>query len=592
MERPKTYSYDQDTFVFKQRSGAVNWREIQNIDIDQLIHTGDIGKINGILENLTFASIDKSDLERYPDTFFLKLFRLSQFALEYLQDKQRKIDEENKEIILEKNIVSESAKQLEDQIKSHQKFADLLSREVTHKKKTLSTYEYLLKQPATMAYMNRAINKDKAVRCPKCSKFFESHEFFLKHHERRHVEKFEGQRPSTAPLANLEAIKSTLEEQVKVIQQHQEKEIFEFRSLIQSQLLELKNSKTTEFVLPSKTLDYSAQIEEQRKEIMQIRAKQRWQQETLRKKDEEIFRIEQENQRLLKAKEKMEKKMLSSKRSGNSKDTRSGQREEFFFSNGENTPNARAKLRSESGMTNFVHSVMNGLIEDKPNEFSLDHCKEIDLFNKHEAFAPYSERVSPSLMGLDSPQEYFLPLNNPKPQDIIEVAKVLGIDPVKETQYLYLAAEFLKAPIPKNWIVSKVEGTTVFKNKESGKTQENHPGVEYFKELFRLKRNRKDITFDKVKAIVRIPKNRYLEQKYTEGVIVFFIPDDTVFTTQRMMNSEKVQAALDKMKIISIQQLNKMDEETKKFSERGEDVVKASEMVNSELLTIFNKVKT
>ena len=105
------------------------------------------------------------------------------------------------------------------------------------------------------------------------------------------------------------------------------------------------------------------------------------------------------------------------------------------------------------------------------------------------------------------------------------------------------------------------------------------------------KKNRKNITFDKLQAIVRLPEKRFLLQKYPGGLSVFFIPDENVYTTQRMILGEKVQNPLDKMKIISIQQLNKMNDEAKKFSERGDEFRRANEMVNSELLTLFNKRK-
>ena len=47
MERPKTtipFSFS-DTFTFRQRSGELNWKEIQNLDIDSLIQSGNISNI-------------------------------------------------------------------------------------------------------------------------------------------------------------------------------------------------------------------------------------------------------------------------------------------------------------------------------------------------------------------------------------------------------------------------------------------------------------------------------------------------------------------------------------------------------------------
>ena len=62
--------------------------------------------------------------------------------------------------------------------------------------------------------------------------------------------------------------------------------------------------------------------------------------------------------------------------------------------------------------------------------------------------------------------------------------------------------------------------------------------------------------------------------------------------TQRAMLKKKIQEALDKMKNISNQQLSKINEERERiFNEKGEEYRRANEKINSELLTIFNKLR-
>ena len=363
-----------------------------------------------------------------------------------MQEKDKVLKQENYEITQEKNIAVSSSKEYEEQIKYHQKMLEKLKREVGHKKKTLSTYEYLLKQPATMSYMNRAINKDKAVRCPKCSKMCTSHEYYVKHDERRHAI-----RPSTAPVFDLENIKGSLETQIKEIQENQEKELAEFKKILSDQLLSLKTTKTQEINVeaskPKDLQNISNQIELQRKELILIKYKQSQQQEILRNKEDEIFRLEMENKRLAESKQKMQKKALML-RSSDSRGTRKQTNpDETYNSQEEFNSKPTSKIRTESGETNLA-AVMNDLIADKPEAYRTERVKEIEIF-KNQALAQYSERMSPSFKGLEDPNEYILPLDSPKPQNIIEAAKVLGIDPVKETQLLYLATEFLKSPIPK-----------------------------------------------------------------------------------------------------------------------------------------------
>ena len=39
----------------------------------------------------------------------------------------------------------------------------------------------------------------------------------------------------------------------------------------------------------------------------------------------------------------------------------------------------------------------------------------------------------------------------PTEEDIHEYAKFLGMDPIKDSEYLYIAVEGLKAPLPADW---------------------------------------------------------------------------------------------------------------------------------------------
>jgi DNA uptake protein ComE-like DNA-binding protein len=163
---------------------------------------------------------------------------------------------------------------------------------------------------------------------------------------------------------------------------------------------------------------------------------------------------------------------------------------------------------------------------------------------------------------------------------------------VQETQFLYLAREFLKNPLPVNWTVLKTEDKTEFVNKENGQVQSQHPGIEFFKDLYRQIKNKKAITLDKLKAMVNKPAKGILTGKYLEGLPSFFAPDENIFYTQRLMLNDKLQSALDKMKNISTAQLKKITEEREKvFNVGGEEYRRANEVLNSELIRNFNKLK-
>lgn len=64
-------------FSFQVRYGKLNWRQIIEMDIDRLIQTGDIDLLKHILENLTYAVLDRDDLSRVQDSNVVKLFKIS-----------------------------------------------------------------------------------------------------------------------------------------------------------------------------------------------------------------------------------------------------------------------------------------------------------------------------------------------------------------------------------------------------------------------------------------------------------------------------------------------------------------------------------
>jgi len=49
-----------------------------------VIRDVDLRQLEQLLQNLTYAQLDREDLERMGDAHFVKLFRLAQLSIEYL----------------------------------------------------------------------------------------------------------------------------------------------------------------------------------------------------------------------------------------------------------------------------------------------------------------------------------------------------------------------------------------------------------------------------------------------------------------------------------------------------------------------------
>ena len=55
-----------------------------NVDLDRVVKEIDLSSLETLLNNITYASLDRDDIERLGDQHFIKLFRLSQLTIEYL----------------------------------------------------------------------------------------------------------------------------------------------------------------------------------------------------------------------------------------------------------------------------------------------------------------------------------------------------------------------------------------------------------------------------------------------------------------------------------------------------------------------------
>jgi zinc finger protein DZIP1 len=55
-----------------------------NVDLEKVAKELDLSTLEGLLNNITFANLDKEDLDRLGDAHFVKLFRISQMTIEYL----------------------------------------------------------------------------------------------------------------------------------------------------------------------------------------------------------------------------------------------------------------------------------------------------------------------------------------------------------------------------------------------------------------------------------------------------------------------------------------------------------------------------
>lgn len=135
-----------------------------NVDLDRLTKEVDLKQLEVLLTNITFATLDKDDLERLGDQHFLKLFRMTQLSIEYLLYTQNYLESLCKSLDIEYKSTYEKTAKTEDILRKYQSELKLMRSELKLKQKTLSTYEYLMKLPADQ--------EQDVIKCRKCHKFF------------------------------------------------------------------------------------------------------------------------------------------------------------------------------------------------------------------------------------------------------------------------------------------------------------------------------------------------------------------------------------------------------------------------------------
>ena len=167
-------------FQFQERTGRLNWRQIMNADVDKITQQVDLRQLEGLLQNITYAHLDREDMERFGDENFIKLFKLSQMSIEYLVYTQNYLECLTRTLDMQYKNAIESTKDTRGQIQKYNTEVANLKKENQMKSKTLATYEYLIKIPKD------GENSALAMKCNHCSKFFESETYLRKHYSKKH----------------------------------------------------------------------------------------------------------------------------------------------------------------------------------------------------------------------------------------------------------------------------------------------------------------------------------------------------------------------------------------------------------------------
>ena len=126
---------------FANRQGSLNLNLIKKLDLNYVIKTNNIIPLEKLSQNLIYSEIKDED---YEDQNIPKLLRTFQYALEYLNEKQSKLEATNNKLNLEYNQLINQSYELEEKLKINKRQIAKNSSDKKEREMILITYESIV----------------------------------------------------------------------------------------------------------------------------------------------------------------------------------------------------------------------------------------------------------------------------------------------------------------------------------------------------------------------------------------------------------------------------------------------------------------
>ena len=126
---------------FATRNGKLRIREIESLDINNIIRTNNVGSLENFAENLIFGDVEA---ENFEDKNLVKLIKTFQYALEFLNSKQNMLETTNQSLENDYNQLRNDSFALEAKLKENKALIQRYSKEKKEKEMLLVTYKSII----------------------------------------------------------------------------------------------------------------------------------------------------------------------------------------------------------------------------------------------------------------------------------------------------------------------------------------------------------------------------------------------------------------------------------------------------------------
>eukprot|EP00929_Paragymnodinium_shiwhaense_P116779 TRINITY_DN8665_c1_g1_i1.p1 TRINITY_DN8665_c1_g1~~TRINITY_DN8665_c1_g1_i1.p1 ORF type:complete len:1279 (-),score=245.37 TRINITY_DN8665_c1_g1_i1:64-3900(-) len=181
------FPHQSPRFIFRPRTGRINWRLLHSLDLDRVIREGDVETIQAHMENLTYARFSREDLEMTSDDNIMKVMQLAQLCMEFLDSmcgsSQQLLHGLTEKVRLQAaQLKAAQAKQR--QSSRHRESHSHSRRRSRSRDKEL---DYAEKKKTSSALIGVQPRK-----CPYCPKRFQTEQYLHEHILRRHEKEMFG----------------------------------------------------------------------------------------------------------------------------------------------------------------------------------------------------------------------------------------------------------------------------------------------------------------------------------------------------------------------------------------------------------------
>jgi Iguana/Dzip1-like DAZ-interacting protein N-terminal len=606
---------------FKQRYGKINWDQVRDLDLETILSQGDIESLQSVLENLTYSILDRDDIQRIGDSNLIKVFKLSQLAMEYLISIHAQLDTHGKDFLKKQKKLYQDNQELKDSLTELEKEVNSLKSEFTEKQKAVKTYELLLKQPNTAVIMNKVVTRANAITCEYCKKAFISSEFLEDHKKRRHIDTSNESSASKDIGPILEIFKTFTEQRIQAVTESHRRELESLKELMKIQLEIQRDNENSSFQKLLMMQSQQINIHEDYHNKLLIETQYEKDRVT-RAISEDIKKIEERDRVLASLKEnnfslsrelrEKENEFMSREVSIDGievtgkafkldpDDDRKTENRSFtppppqFISENRKKSNLRVLtvgsherqiinpvsieegydyeipiLRQNSPELLIPKTVESnaGDIEDDSDydleiprpesnagDIESDSDQSIDEYTKPNVFRPEnidnysedmkdlsvdSEKIDPKtldfkLLGEETKQTNIINLQKPENPDINkeEIAKSLGIDPVKDSRYMNFTDLFLQEPLPEPWIEIIENDQKFYYNQKTNQKTSKNPNIEKFSSKFLELKDTHSKISEKIN-LISIPSNVFNANLILKGIPSYFYHDQSTFRQHR-----------------------------------------------------------